>query len=87
VGASVAANKYPGIRAAVCHDIYSARQGVEHDNMNLLVLGARVIGSALAKELLKAFLEARFTGEPRHVRRLAKIEALEIRQRSMTQKL
>jgi ribose 5-phosphate isomerase B len=77
VGASVAANKLRGIRAAVCHDTYSARQGVEHDDMNVLVLGARVIGSALANELVRAFLAARFSGEERHVRRLGKVAALE----------
>ncbi len=77
VGASVAANKLHGIRAAVCHDTYSARQGVEHDDMNVLVLGARVIGAALARELVRAFLAARFSGEERHVRRLAKVAALE----------
>src|SRR5262245_19506160 len=68
VGASVAANKLPGIRAAVCHDTYSAAQGVEHDDMNVLVLGSRVIGSALAYELVRAFLGAKFSGEERHVR-------------------
>jgi RpiB/LacA/LacB family sugar-phosphate isomerase len=77
VGASVAANKLRGIRAAVCHDSYSARQGVEHDDMNVLVLGARVIGPALALELARVFLGARFSGEERHVRRLAKVAALE----------
>jgi RpiB/LacA/LacB family sugar-phosphate isomerase len=77
VGASVAANKRPGIRAGLCHDTYSARQGVEHDDMNVLVLGARVIGTALAIELVQAFLGARFSGEPRHLRRLAKVQALE----------
>jgi RpiB/LacA/LacB family sugar-phosphate isomerase len=77
VGASVAANKVPGIRAAICHDTYSAHQGVEHDNMNILVLGARIIGTALARELLAAFLAAKFSGEERHVRRLAKIRAME----------
>jgi RpiB/LacA/LacB family sugar-phosphate isomerase len=77
VGASVAANKLPGIRAAVCHDGYSAHQGVEHDDMNVLVLGARVIGTALAQELVRVFLEARFTHEERHERRLGKIRALE----------
>ena len=77
VGASVAASKLRGIRAAVCHDTYSARQGVEHDDMNVLVLGARVIGAALARELVRAFLAARFSGEERHVRRLAKVAALE----------
>jgi ribose 5-phosphate isomerase B len=77
VGASVAANKLPGIRAGVCHDTYSAHQGVEHDAMNILVLGARVIGLELARELVLAFLGARFTHEERHERRLAKIKALE----------
>jgi ribose 5-phosphate isomerase B len=77
VGASVAANKLPHIRAGLCHDTYSAHQGVEHDDMNILVLGARVIGIELAKELVRAFLEARFTHEERHERRLAKIRALE----------
>jgi ribose 5-phosphate isomerase B len=77
VGASVAANKLPGIRAGVCHDTYSAHQGVEHDAMNILVLGARVIGIELARELVRAFLGARFTHEQRHERRLGKIKALE----------
>jgi ribose 5-phosphate isomerase B len=77
VGASVAANKVPGIRAGLCHDTYSAHQGVEHDDMNILVLGARVIGVELARELVRAFVEARFTHEERHERRLRKIEALE----------
>jgi ribose 5-phosphate isomerase B len=77
VGASMAANKFTGIRAAVCHDTYSAHQGVEHDDMNVLCLGARVVGSALALELVRAFLGARFTNEERHVRRLAKVAALE----------
>jgi RpiB/LacA/LacB family sugar-phosphate isomerase len=79
VGASVAANKIPGIRAGLCHDTYSAHQGVEHDDMNILVLGARVIGSELAQELVKAFLGAEFTAEERHRRRLEKIRALEAR--------
>jgi RpiB/LacA/LacB family sugar-phosphate isomerase len=77
VGASVAANKLPGIRAGLCHDTYSAHQGVEHDDMNVLVLGARVIGVELARELVNNFLAAKFTGEERHRRRLAKIQALE----------
>lgn len=77
VGASVAANKVRGIRAALCHDTYSAHQGVEHDNMNVLCLGARVIGVELALELVRAFASAKFTGEARHERRLAKIAALE----------
>ena len=77
VGASVAACKIPGIRAAICHDVYSAHQGVEHDDMNVLVLGGRVVGPALALDLVRAFVAARFSGEERHVRRLAKIRALE----------
>src|SRR6266436_2473584 len=77
VGASVAANKLPGIRAAVCHDSYSAHQGVEHDDMNVLVLGSRVIGPALALDLVTAYMGARFTNEERHVRRLAKVRAME----------
>ncbi|MGZ5958308.1 MAG: RpiB/LacA/LacB family sugar-phosphate isomerase [Myxococcaceae bacterium] len=79
VGASVAANKIPGVRAAVCHDGYSAHQGVEHDDMNVLVLGARVIGPALADDLVKTFLAARYTREERHERRLGKVKALERR--------
>jgi ribose 5-phosphate isomerase B len=79
VGASVAANKLPGVRAGLCHDTYSAHQGVEHDDMNVLVLGARVIGEELAWELVRAFLGAKFTGEERHRRRLEKIKALESR--------
>jgi ribose 5-phosphate isomerase B len=77
VGACVAANKLAGIRAGLCHDTYSARQGVEHDDMNVLCLGAHVIGPELALELVSTFLAARFSGEERHRRRLAKIEALE----------
>ena len=77
VGASVAANKLKGIRAGVCHDTYSAHQGVEHDDMNVLVLGARVIGPALGRELVTAFLHATFSGEERHLRRLNKVKALE----------
>ena len=77
VGASVAANKLHGIRAAVCHDTYSAHQGVEHDDMNVLTLGSRVIAIELAVECSLAFLEARFSGEPRHRRRLDKILAIE----------
>jgi RpiB/LacA/LacB family sugar-phosphate isomerase len=79
VGASVAANKIPGIRAGLCHDTYSAHQGVEHDDMNVLVLGARVIGQELAHELVRAFLGAKFTGEERHRRRLEKVQMLERR--------
>ena len=77
VGASVAANKIKGIRAGLSHDTYSAHQGVEHDDMNVLVLGSRVIGTALAHDLVAAFLGAAFTREERHVRRLAKVAALE----------
>jgi len=77
VGASVAANKMRGIRSAVCHDTYSAHQGVEHDDMNVLTLGARVIGPEPAFECAVAFLSARFSGEPRHRRRLAKVLAME----------
>jgi ribose 5-phosphate isomerase B len=80
VGASISANKIAGIRAGLCHDTYSARQGVEHDDMNVLVLGARVIGIETARALVGAFVAARFTGEERHRRRLAKITALEERQ-------
>lgn len=79
VGASVAANKIPGIRAGLCHNTYSARQGVEHDNMNVLVLGARVIGTEVARDLVDSFLGAQFNGEDRHRRRVEKINALERR--------
>ncbi|HMF91142.1 MAG TPA: ribose 5-phosphate isomerase B [Candidatus Angelobacter sp.] len=79
VGAAVAANKIPGIRAGLCHDSYSAHQGVEHDDVNILVMGARVIGVELAKELCTTFLKARFTGEERHRRRLAKTLSIEQR--------
>lgn len=79
VGASVAANKIPGIRAAVCHDVYSAHQGVEHDDMNVLVLGGRIVGPALAQELVWAFVGARFSNDDRHVRRLDKVKAIERR--------
>jgi ribose 5-phosphate isomerase B len=77
VGASVAANKLPGIRAGMCHDTYSAHQGVEHDNINVQVLGSRVIGVALAHDLVKTFMGAKFSNEERHVRRLGKVKALE----------
>src|SRR5215831_5453418 len=77
VGASMAANRIPGVRAGLCHDTYSAHQGVEHDDMNVLVLGGRVVGIELARELIHAFLQARFSGEARHLRRLAKMTALE----------
>jgi ribose 5-phosphate isomerase B len=77
VGASIAANKIPGIRAGLCHDTYSAHQGVEHDEMNILVLGARVIGEELARDLCLSFLQARFDQIPRHARRVQKIIKLE----------
>jgi ribose 5-phosphate isomerase B len=77
IGACVAANKFPGIRAGVCHDTFSARQGVEDDDMNVLCLGARVVGVELAKELVRTFLSARFSGAERHVRRLAKVSMIE----------
>ena len=77
VGASVAANKIVGARAAVCHDTYSAHQGVEHDDMNVLCLGARIVGPEVARELVDTFVSAQFSGEERHRRRLAKVVALE----------
>jgi ribose 5-phosphate isomerase B len=77
VGASVCANKIPGIRAGLIHDHFSARQGVEDDNMNILCMGGRVVGSALARDLVDAFLAAEFSGAERHIRRLRKIAALE----------
>lgn len=77
VGASVAATKLPGIRAAICHDVYSAHQGVEHDDMNVLCLGSEVVGPALARDLVAAFLAARFDGGERYVKRLEQIEDLE----------
>jgi ribose 5-phosphate isomerase B len=79
VGANVAANKMRGIRAAICHDTYSAHQGVEHDDMNVLTLGARVVGPEPAFECTLAFLDATFSGEPRHQRRLDKVLAIEAR--------
>jgi ribose 5-phosphate isomerase B len=77
VGASVAANKLAGIRAAVCHDAYSARQGVEHDDMNVLCLGSEIVGAELAADLVSTFLRAEFDGGERYVRRLEKIESME----------
>ena len=77
VGASIAANKVGGVRAGLCHDHYSAKQGVEHDDMNVIVFGSRVIGTETAKDLLAAFLGATFSGEERHARRLAKVNALD----------
>ncbi|MCA9130676.1 MAG: ribose 5-phosphate isomerase B [Planctomycetales bacterium] len=79
VGVSVAANKFPGIRASICHDTYSARQGVEHDDMNVLCIGARIVGQEVAKELLQAFLAAKYTPQPRHQQRVDKILAIEKR--------
>jgi ribose 5-phosphate isomerase B len=76
-GVAVAACKFPGVRAAVCHDCYSARQAVEHDDLNVLCLGARVVGPALARLLVEAFLAAGFKAEERYMRRLEKIEAIE----------
>jgi len=77
VGANIAANKLKGVRACMCHDTYSARQGVEHDDMNVLCLGARIVGSALVTDLVHAFLSANFSNEERHVRRLNKVLAME----------
>jgi ribose 5-phosphate isomerase B len=77
VGACIAANKVPGVRACLCHDTYSAHQGVEHDDMTVLCLGARVVGMELTKELITAFLNARFSTEPQYRRRLGKVLALE----------
>jgi RpiB/LacA/LacB family sugar-phosphate isomerase len=77
VGASVAANKIAGIRAGTCHDTYSGHQGVEHDNMNVLVMGSRIIAVKLAEDIVRAYLAASFTNEERHVRRLAKVRAIE----------
>jgi ribose 5-phosphate isomerase B len=77
VGASVGANKIPGVRAGLIHDVFSARQGVEDDDMNVLCLGGRVIGDGLALELVKTFLSTRFSGAERHMRRLAKVRAIE----------
>ena len=77
VGASVAANKVTGVRAAICHDTYSAHQGVEHDDMNVLCLGARIVGMELAREVVAAYLGARFSADERHKRRLEKVNAIE----------
>jgi ribose 5-phosphate isomerase B len=79
VGASIAATKVKGARAAICHDTYSAHQGVEHDDMNVLVLGSRIVGSALASELVDVFVKATFSGDARHVRRLDKVKKLDAR--------
>lgn len=77
VGACITANKFKGIRAAVCHDTYSAAQGVEHDDMNVLCIGARIISRKLAEKIVKNFLKAKFTGEKRHIRRLNKVKSIE----------
>jgi ribose 5-phosphate isomerase B len=79
VGASIAANKIPGCRAANCEDYYSAHQGVEHDDMNVLVLGGRIVGQALAEDMVRGYLAAQYTGEERHQRRLDKVLAIEAR--------
>jgi RpiB/LacA/LacB family sugar-phosphate isomerase len=79
VGASVAANKIPGVRAGLCHDHYSAHQGVGHDEINVLVMGGRVIGESVALDLVRAFLESKYSGEARHQRRLEKVKAIESR--------
>lgn len=77
VGASIAAAKHRGVRAAVCHDVYSARQGVEHDDMNVLCMGTRIVGLAMLRELVRAFVSAHFQPDPRFVRRLEKVNAIE----------
>ena len=77
VGASIAACKLPGIRAAICHDVYSAHQGVEHDHMNVLCLGSEVVGAELAADLVRAFVGARFDGGERYIKRLEKVEQME----------
>ena len=79
VGASIAANKFPGIQAANCEDYYSAHQGVEHDMMNVLVMGGRIIGGAVASDMVRAYLAAEFSGDERHLRRLGKVKAIEDR--------
>src|SRR5215218_6338485 len=84
VGASVAACKMAGIRAAICHDVYSAHQGVEHDDMNVLCLGSEVVGAELAADLVRAFLRARFDGGERYVERLRKVEAMEMKNGQVT---
>ena len=79
IGASIAANKFPGIHAANCEDYYSAHQGVEHDKMNVLVMGGRIIGGAVASDMVRAYLGAEFSGDERHVRRTGKVKAIEDR--------
>jgi RpiB/LacA/LacB family sugar-phosphate isomerase len=87
VGASIAANKTPGVYAGLCHDTYSAHQGVEHDNMNVICVGSRVIGVELAREIAKAFLNAKFSGEERHLRRFGQVQAIERAQPRTSQKV
>jgi ribose 5-phosphate isomerase B len=82
IGASVATNKFPGIRAGNCEDYYSSHQGVEHDDMNVLVIGGRIVGGALAADMVRVYLSAKFSGEERHVRRLNKVKAIEAREMS-----
>lgn len=82
IGASVATNKFPGIRAGNCEDYYSSHQGVEHDDMNVLVIGGRIVGGALAADMVRVYLSAEFSGEERHVRRLNKVKAIEAREMS-----
>jgi len=79
IGASIAANKFPGIHAANCEDYYSAHQGVEHDKMNVLVMGGRIIGGAVASDMVRAYLNAEFSAEERHIRRTGKVKAIEDR--------
>jgi ribose 5-phosphate isomerase B len=79
IGASIVSNKVPGIRAGICHDTYSAHQGVEHDNMNVLVIGSRIIGVELARDIVKTYLAAEFSNEERHRRRLLKVSEIEAR--------
>ncbi len=86
VGASIAVNKLPGIRAGLCHDTYSAHQGVEHDNINVLIMGARVIGIETARELVRAYIGAEFTEDERHLRRLDKLSKLEEKYRGKYRK-
>ena len=82
IGASVATNKFPGIRAGNCEDYYASHQGVEHDDMNVLVIGGRIVGGALAADMVRVYLSAKFSGEERHVRRLNKVKAIEAREMS-----
>lgn len=79
IGASIAANKFPGIYAGICHDTYSAHQGVEHDRMNVVCIGSRIIGQRLAEEIVDAFVHAQVSGDERHARRFGKVQAIEKR--------